>query len=257
LNNASIGRPGITGFQAMDNTSAFTDWLNTQSSASVDLVTARTPLTPAFLGKSDVIILQWLVDGVDPNNKYQGAGYWSFSATELAALKAWIEKGGGLIALSGYDANSAEIGPVNQILQAVSDISYGADDVIGATGVYCLGESDPLGGWNQSTPIGAHVTQVGAFHGRSVHPGAATVDCSDASYTYAAHEAVGSGHVFVYTDEWVTYTSQWNGIGTMGGCTQSPSVDYQVPQFWYNAIGYAGSAVQCQFTINNPTIVPR
>jgi hypothetical protein len=260
LNIASIGRPGITGFQAgmggADSTSAFTDWLNSQSSAAVDLITAKPMLTADFLAKYDVVILQWLVDGVSTSNMYDGTGYWTFSADELAALKTWVSQGGGLITLSGYDASAMEIVPVNQVLQAVSDISYGADDVLGATGVYCLGESDPLSGWVQTTPIGKHVTEVGAFHGRSVHPGTGIVDCSDATYTYAAHEDVGMGHVFVYTDEWVTYTSQWNGIGALGGCGDaSPETDYQVPQFWYNAISYAGSAVQCQFTINSPSII--
>ena len=260
LNIASIGRPGITGFQAgmggADSTSAFTDWLNTQSSAAVDLITTKPVLTADFLAKYDVLILQWLVDGVSTSNMYDGAGYWTFGADELAALKTWVMQGGGLITLSGYDASSQEVVPVTQILQAVSDMSYGTDDVLGATGVYCLGESDPLGGWVQTTPIGKHITEVGAFHGRPVHPATATVDCFDATYTYAAHEDVGMGHVFAYTDEWVTYTSQWNGIGALGGCGDaSPENDYQVPQFWYNAISYAGSAVQCQFTINSPSII--
>jgi hypothetical protein len=260
LNIASIGRPGITGFQAgmggADSTSAFTDWLNSQSSAAVDLITTKPTLTADFLAKYDVVILQWLVDGVSTSNTYDGAGYWTFSTDELAALKVWVSQGGGLITLSGYDASAQEIVPVNQVLQALGDMAYGPDDVLGATGIYCLGESDPLSGWVQTTPIGKHVTEVGAFHGRSVHPGTGTVDCSDATYTYAAHEDVGMGHVFVYTDEWVTYTSQWNGIGALGGCGDaSPEAEYQVPQFWYNAISYAGSAVQCQFTINSPSII--
>jgi hypothetical protein len=260
LNIASIGRPGITGFQAgmggADSTSAFTDWLNSQSSATVDLITAKPTITADFLGNYDVIIIQWLVDGVSPSNTYEGMGYWTFGSDELAALKTWIGNGGGLITLSGYDSSSDEITPVNQILQAVSDLSYGPQDVLGATGVYCLGESDPLTGWVQSTPIGQHVTAVGAFHGRPVHPGSATVDCSDATYVYAAHEAVGMGHVVAYTDEWVTYTSQWDGIGVMSGCGDaSAATEYQVPQFWYNVISYAGSAVQCKFTINSPSII--
>jgi hypothetical protein len=259
LNIASIGMPGITGFQAgmggVDNTSAFTDWLNTQSSAAVDLITAKPTITAQFLSKYDVLIIQWLVNGVSPSNKYIGTGYWTFGADELAALKTWINQGGGLITLSGYDASSQEIQPLNQLLQAVSDMSYGPDDVLGATGVYCLGESNPLKGWNQSTPIGQHITQVGAFHGRPIHAGAATVDCSDTTYVYAAHESVGMGHIFAYTDEWVTYTSQWTGAGPMGCGNTSAAVDYQVPQFWYNAISFAGSAVQCNFTINSPGII--
>src|SRR5579884_1011300 len=45
FNIASIGRPGHTGFQAgmngADDTNAFADWLNTQSSAGVDVYTSK------------------------------------------------------------------------------------------------------------------------------------------------------------------------------------------------------------------------
>src|SRR5215831_6548305 len=59
FNIASIGRPGHTGFQnGMDSTTAFTDWLNTQSSAEVDMYTARPTLDAGFLDKYDVLILQ-------------------------------------------------------------------------------------------------------------------------------------------------------------------------------------------------------
>jgi hypothetical protein len=237
----------------MDSTTAFTDYLNAQSSANVDLYTARPMLTADFLNKYDVLIVQWLVDGVSNGS---GTGYWSFSSAELQALKSWIEAGGGLIALTGYDASTGEVTPLNQIVQAVTDMSYGTADVLGtvSSSNYCLGESDPLGGWVQSTPIGRHINLVGAFHGRPINLGpAGTVDCRDSTYVYAAHEDVGQGHVFLFADEWVTYTSQWFGIGAQGNCADaSADVVYQVPQFWFNAISYASQATECPFTLNGP-----
>jgi hypothetical protein len=254
FNIASIGQPGHTGFQGgNDSTTAFTDYLNEQSSASVDMYTTRPMLTSAFLAQYDVLIVQWLVDGVSGSN---GTGYWTFSSDELAALKAWVQAGGGLITLSGYDASSQEVTPLNQIVQAVTDMSYGTADVLGSTSSsnYCLGESDPLGGWVQSTAIGKYINEVGAFHGRPVNAGAkSTVDCTDGTYVYAAHEDVGNGHVFAYTDEWVTYTSQWFGIDAGGNCANSSAnVVYQVPQFWFNAISYASQATECPFTLTGP-----
>lgn len=249
FNIASIGLPGHTGFQGgMDSTTAFTDWLDTQSSASVDLYTARPTLTSDFLAKYDVIIVQWLVDGVSGGN---GTGYWTFSSAELAALKAWVQAGGGLITLSGYDASSQEVTPVNQLLGAVTDISYGTADVLASSTSYCLGETTPLAGWVQSTPIGKGIDEVGAFHGRPVNAGSsAVVDCADGGQVYAAHEDVGQGHVFVFTDEWVTYSSQWFGIDAGGGCEDaSANTVYQVPQFWFNAISYASQATECPFML--------
>lgn len=251
FNVASIGQPGHTGFNGDDNTTAFTDYLNAESSARVDMFTTRPTLDAEFLNQYDVIILQWLVDGY---SGYDGSGYWSFSADELAALKAWVQAGGGIISLSGYDGSSQEVTPENQLLGAVTDISYGTADVLGNSSNYCLGGSEPLSGWVQTTPIGQHIDEVGAFHGRPVDAGPkATVDCTDGTTVYAAHEDVGSGHVFVFTDEWVTYTTQWFGIDAGASCTgQSPDVVYQVPQFWYNAITYASQATMCPFTLTGP-----
>jgi hypothetical protein len=254
FNIASIGLPGHTGFQGTDNTSAFTDYLNMESSASVDMVQMKPTLNAAFLAKYDVLIFQWLVDGVSGSN---GTGYWTFGADELAALKTWVQGGGGIITLSGYDASSQEVVPLNQVVGAVTDMSYGTADVLGtvSTSNYCLGESDPLGGWVQTTPLGKHITEVGAFHGRPINPGKATVDCTDGTDVYAAHEDVGMGHVFAYTDEWVTYTSQWFGIDAGASCVDaSPAAAYQVPQFWYNAITYASQATQCPFMLAGPII---
>jgi hypothetical protein len=257
FNIASIGLPGHTGFQnGMDSTTAFTDYLNAQSSANVDMFTTRPTLDATFLAQYDVLIIQWLVDGVSGED---GTGYWTFSADEIQALDTWVKAGGGLITLSGYDAQAQEVTPLNQIVQGVTDMSYGTTDVLGnvSSSNYCLGESDPLGGWVQSTPLGKYISEVGAFHGRPITAGAkAVVDCTDGSNVYAAHEDVGQGHVFAYADEWVTYTSQWFGIDAGGNCADaSANVVYQVPQFWYNAISYASQATQCPFMLTG--VIPR
>jgi hypothetical protein len=252
FNIASIGVPGDTGFQGTDNTSAFTTYLNSESSAQVDMYEMKPTLNAAFLDQYDVLIIQWLVTGETGGT---GSGYWTFDPDELTALKTWVQAGGGIITLSGYDASSQEVTPLNQLVQAVTDMSYGTADVLGtvSTSNYCLGESDPLSGWVQTTPIGKHINEVGAFHGRPITPGTATVDCTDGTYVYAAHEDVGMGHVFAYTDEWVTYTSQWFGIDAGASCTDaSPATVYQVPQFWYNAISYASQATQCPFMLMGP-----
>jgi hypothetical protein len=68
----------------------------------------------------------------------------------------------------------------------------------------------------------------------------------------------------MFTDEWVTYTSQWTGEGVGEDCTTydvnhtcynvSAETSYQVPQFWYNAILWASGDPTC-FTIDEPSIV--
>jgi hypothetical protein len=241
---------------------------------------AKPTLTADFLAQYDVIIFQWLVNAIQPDPSIQGAfegsGYWTFSPAELDALKTWVNGGGGVIVLSGYDALPGELGPTNQVVQALTDMSYSATDTYGMTQTspaeQCLGYSDPVTGWVPTAPggtpdlLGQHITEVGAFHGRAINTGPKSiVDCTSSTYgVCAAHQDVGQGHVYVFTDEWVTYTSQWFAPTASPNCVADaapgpgmyPAVQvvYQTPQFWYNAISYAAQATQCKFMLNGTTM---
>jgi hypothetical protein len=243
-----------------DSTSAFETWLNTQSTATVDTYTTKPTLTPTFLAQYNVIILQWLRDVADGGSD---GDLWQFSQSEVDALAAWVKGGGGIISLSGYDGDGQEVVPLNQLL-SFTDFHYNMDATYGTNCNPCWGGACALNNWNASSPLGAHLTQVGIQFGRSISVAAdagysPTIDCPCASANQCAvHEDVGSGHVFAFTDEWVTYTSQWLGTASCiassceGGTAQD---DFQVPQFWYNAIAYASSSAQC-FMIQNPAIIP-
>lgn len=295
---ASVGHEGVWGPNCiMGDTTAFFNWLNTQSTAKVDVYDQAKPtITMDFLAKYDVLILQWLVT----IGKQSGDGVaWTFTADELNAFQTWVNNGGGLIVLAGYQCPNNgcmiydTIAP-NQVLQAVTggDLQFNNDDVLDPANLqpqpdgYCWGDSLPLGDplpeggsptvgtWDQSTAIGAHVHDVGAYVARSIKIGSSNVvvDAKDSTHTYVAHEAVGKGHVVVYGDEWATYTGEWFGATPDGGsnscqdvgsncatpqgqynncCTRLPQVIFQIPQFWYNTIKYAASSVQC-FTITPP-----
>jgi hypothetical protein len=260
---ASIGHEGIWGACGQgggDGTSALVDWLNTQSTATVDRYDQSKPtLTADFLKPYNVIILQWLRDVSDAGN--DGA-LWQFSPSEVSALSQWVEAGGGLITLSGYDGDSQEVVPSNTLLSFTA-FAYNMDGTNGSdwAGGSCWGGASGLTGWNMASPIGAHITEVGVANGRSINvaadAGAVTVDCPcPGQNDCAVHQDIGKGHVFSFTDEWVTYTSQWNGMSSClsASCTNTPGTAFQVPQFWYNAIRYAASSATC-FRIDNPKIV--
>jgi hypothetical protein len=280
---ASIGHEGVWGPCSHDSTTAFQTWLNTQSTAHVDTYdTVKPTLTPEFLAQYDVIVLQWMVANGQQGN--DGAP-WVFTADEETALANWVKAGGGIVALNGYqgtDPNSVyDITATNQLL-SFTDISFNkvVDLPNPPSLAYCWGGSVPLGGpvgdggittsvgtWDQTTPIGAHITSVGALDTRTIQSATATPDCSDGTNTYAAHEQIGKGHVVAYVDEWVTYTGEWVGTGGCLGdggtysnvndpCYQKSAAQvFQIPQFWYNAIVYAASSVQC-FMIQTPPTVP-
>jgi hypothetical protein len=261
--------------------------MNANSNTAIDRYETRASvvLTPAFLANYDVLLVQWLADSfvAASTGGFDGQGYWAFTSDELAAVASWVSGGGGMIFLAGYDANIAgEVGATNPLLAAVSDLAYNADDVLGAVetgnGAFCLGDSVPLGNWNPSPPIGAGVTFVGAFHGRSIKAGSnAVIDNQDpvTNAVYAAHEDRGTGSVFAYTDEWITYASQWDpspqpstycnssaglpsasdptsrNVSACVAAQSCPSAQaaYQIAQLWANALSYAARATQCPVTV--------
>jgi hypothetical protein len=278
---ASIGHEGVWGPCSSDTTTAFQDWLNTQSTAKVDTYDQTKPtLTKDFLAKYDVIILQWMVaNGMQGND---GAP-WQFSSDEVSALKDWVNAGGGIVALNGYQGMAAgdvhDIFATNQLL-SFTDIQFNQVVELGQApgNAYCFGGSEPLGGpvddggvvsvgsWDQTTPIGTHVNSLGVLDARSITATTAITDVSVGTSKYAVHEQIGMGHVVAYGDEWITYSGEWNGTGKCLGdggiygnpydpCYQlSPAQVFQIPQFWYNAIKYAASSVTC-FNITSPGIV--
>jgi hypothetical protein len=289
FNLVSLGYGGATGANfgsgtgGSANTQEFLAYLRGASSIGTAQVgcgtdtgcasSAKPTLDADFLSHYDVLLFQWMTNAqvqVLQNGTpvgLQGSGYWSFTPGELAALKTWVEGGGGVIVLSGYDDQSAEIGPANQVLGALTDIQYTATDTYGQTetgnAAFCLGDSDVVSGWAAAPdPIGESVSEVGAYNGRGIAAGAnAVIDCTSAMYgVCAAHEDLGAGHVVVLTDEWVTYTSQWNPPtepatycspdgSTANGDFPAVQSAYQVPQLWYNAIRYASQATRCPFTM--------
>ncbi len=157
----------------------------------------------------------------------RGFSYWQFSSDEVSALERGSKPVGESLTMSGYEASPSDTSPINSIL-SFTEMQYGADDVLGTCQLfdggadnlcYCNQGAVPVGPpWNPA-PIGTDITTIGAFHGRSVLTSGpdAVVDVQDSKYTYAAHQTIGKGHVFVYTDEWVTYSSQWLTVGGDGG----------------------------------------
>jgi len=72
-------------------------------------------------------------------------------------------------------------------------------------------------------------------------------------------KSVGAGRVIVYSDEWVTYTSQWTGAGLSTANDPScagylPQDKYQVAQFWYNVIRWAQPSAKCFMILGSVVI---
>lgn len=263
MNILSLGKVAHYGGNS-DSTDAFQQYLNTKSNARMTLSTDRVRLTRELLAGYDLVILQALEDS-------EYIGFWTYGQDEIDALADWVRAGNALIALTGYGSNADEVQAANQLL-AFAGIAYGKSDTFASCPdnyCYCTDSSVPFRGWSPGSFLGGHMTApnggpgaVGVFHGRPITcADGAGEPCQTAASDPQAGvvgvaKQVGSGHVFVWSDEWVTYTSQWGAANTHGpDCAGHTAGEvYDVPQFWYNAIHWLLPGASC-FSIADPIIV--
>jgi hypothetical protein len=289
INIAEFGKTGSFGaIQGQDSSTAFQQWLNSKSNAHVDVYADRTTITSDLLANYDVIILQSLSQITAYT---QQSDYWVYSADEIAAVSDWVQnKGGSIIALTGYfSGNSYEVASTNQLI-GFSGLTFNPDEIVEQSDCpanpasnnqqtcYCWGNSIPISSWNTASPIAQNVKEVGAFLGRSINVDPAvnaTVVATfnetsgpyaGKNYDIAVSVQVGKGRVFAFGDEWITYNSQWDGTSLSEPASayanqydpcynQSPTQVFQIPQFWYNTLKWCAPLVDCKLTIDNPYIV--
>jgi len=264
LSVAVIGTRGQWGAQSnstgLDSDTAFQDWLNSSSAgtARVDNHATKPTLTPNFLAGYNVIILAGLGDNSDTGP------WWTFDATsELPAVADWVRKGGGLISLSGYSGDPGESTAKNALL-AFAGISYNSDRVgPPCPADYricgCSAGAAPITDWNQTDPVIAKlslsVSMIGEVGGHSINAPtnahvAATTTSGTSVYNLLVGEVVEQGRVLAYSDEWITYTSQWTGVGNPSSSDPScagylPQDRFQTAQFWYNMIRWSQPNATC------------
>jgi hypothetical protein len=271
---ASLGKVAHYGNQsgAGDNTDAFQAYMNSQTkgTAKMDLygnvLQSKKPfaLTADFLNQYDVLILQALEDGEYGGND----NVWTFSQDEINALSDWVNNGGGLITMTGYGGNPDETKSTNQLL-SFTGISYNTDDIFTQcpdNKCYCRNSSLAFGGWANDPPLTSNLDsntkQVGVFHGRSINCSdcqvMGTTNINGKDTKVAVHKEIGKGRVFVFGDEWVTYTSQWKGdpqyTSAQDCAGETADKRYNVPQFWYNVFRWVSGDSVC-FKIDDPQII--
>jgi hypothetical protein len=246
---------------------AFVEWLNTKSSCSVTMFEERVTLTEAFLAEFDIVLFQLLADTAN-------GPFWTYTGDEIAALRTWIEGGGGMITLTGYNGNMSaeEVATINGLLKPVTGISYNNDRYLAEAcdTCWCWGNSVPIYGWNRNHEISKNISQVGALWGYSINaPEGAVVVATEGGRNAAVAMELGKGRVFAFADEWVIFTNQWrDGDTTPGGAADQYNVCYdmeeqqfnnaenyfQIPQFWYNVIGWVAPPNDC-FIIEDPGVI--
>jgi hypothetical protein len=257
LTVAVIGKPGKWGANpGGDSDTAFQEWLNSSSAgtAKADVYASKPTLTTDFLGRYNVIILASLSEDSSTGP------FWSFDGSEVVAFQDWIEnKGGGVIALTGYSGDGAETKPTNQLL-AFSGVTYITDGAWAPCSDWticgCAG-SRTLSTWVKTDAailnLSNSVSTIGFENGRPINVPAgahvaATGQSNNGIVNVLVGKIAGTGRVLVYGDEWITYTSQWTGAGVdPSKCTSGyyPQDVYQTAQFWFNMIKWVQPRATC------------
>jgi hypothetical protein len=200
---ATIGAPGKWGQGAL-----FMDWLSTQGeSASGNL--GDQVLTASLLAPYKILVAQDL----SKNHTY--------AASEVSALQAWITAGGGFMTMLGYQlaGTPPEGTNVNRLL-APYGMNYGGVPILGQ-----MAGANPVTNWVQH-PVTQGITEIGFNNGFDVE-GSGTMLANEQGHNVLEVQVVGSGHVLVWGDEWITYDSFWS---------QYPQ--FQVKQFWQNIVDW-------------------
>ncbi|MDI1446390.1 hypothetical protein [Polyangium sp. 6x1] len=216
LRIATLGLPGQWG-----NGDVFASWLDARSDNGAVSLNDQV-LTKDLLDKYQVIVAQ--------NLSELGRTY---SAAEVAALNDWVKAGGGFMTLIGY-ADPTERTNVNTLLGSFG-MSYGAQQILPQSG----GATIPVTNW-VSHPVTNGVTRIGVDNGYPVEGMGQTI-ATEQGYDLLKAQDVGSGHVLLWGDEWITYDSEW---------TEHP--EYQLELFWLNAIKWLTPAKNCQVNIPTP-----
>jgi hypothetical protein len=223
-NVATLGYPGTWGSGA-----ALATFLEGQSGEPVAALGAAT-LTDDALAPYQILLIQDVRAGVSGQaGPGSGVGR-AYSAAEVEALRRWIERGNGVMALGGYTSDSLEPTNVNTLL-APHGLSYGPGAMMFGGG----GVTFPVTGW-ASHPIAAGVDRLGVDDATPIGGSGTPIAWDPATPGTALGRAVesGQGRVFAWGDDWIAYDSQWTGEPT-----------YQVARLWANAFSWLGEPAGC------------
>lgn len=125
-----------------------------------------------------------------------------YSAQEVAAFVAWVEAGGGLMALTGHIAGDVVRERPNAIL-APFGMRYEPGLLNGPVTDF---EAHPL------TEKLTSVTFTGGFAVGEVAPGPVVIASLLGAGPVARAAQVGQGRVYAWGDEWIEYDSEWASI---------------------------------------------
>ncbi len=219
---------GFIGDDVSDGTPTpeqFIEWME-GGGATVTRIAATAPLTAEMLEPLHLVVVGNMAGRADVG--------WAYSEDDVDHLRAWVEGGGGLVTLAGYNANELAVQPADLLLEP---LGVGYDYVGRGAGV--LGEGEPpvvttgIVGGDHSVVAG--VSSLGVYFAYPV-VGDGTALVEEAGFVLAMAKEVGRGHVFAYGDEYSTFAGEW-----------SDHPDLQHEKLWTNVVRWLLSGSDCSF----------
>jgi hypothetical protein len=202
LRIAFFGAPGVY------DESSLLSFLLAYPATVTRLQTNASPVTASQLAAFDIVVLDQLTR--------------TFASNESAVLADWVHAGGSVLSLTGY-VNTASDATLPNSLLASLPLSY-ASGFVGATSAPVFVTSFA------ASPVTALLRQVPFWGGHLVDV-AGPCDGSTQTVAFYGRGAVGAvcehgaGRLYLWGDEWVEYSSEWNGTT-------------DAPQFWQDAIDW-------------------
>jgi hypothetical protein len=197
LNIGIIGNPGS------NPSSNFQTWLTKAGTTTTRIqTTANLPFTANDIAPYQVIVLDQLARDYTP--------------TEAAVVKAFVENGGGLISMTGYNGSVTDW-RANAMIGLLG-VTYGGSLVSGPVTTFV---PHPItNGLTSITFAGGYVVSE---NGPSTNTRTAIGSISAGNVAYAI-QAV-KGRAFVWGDEWIEFDSEWTTLP-------------EVKKLWVNIFGW-------------------
>lgn len=192
-----LGSPGANG------TSNFSAWAHGNGTTVTRITDPATTVDAALLAQYDLVLLDHL-----PR---------VYSADEAAALATWVHDGGGVMSLSGYTGGTTDYTYPNSLVAGMG-AKFGGTLTSAAVTTFA------------PHPLTAGLTSITFSGGFAVvidDAQATTPIATINGVTIASATTYGTGRMYLWADEWVTFDSVWSG-------------NPELPTFWADAFGWLG-----------------
>jgi hypothetical protein len=217
LRIATLGLPGVWG-----EGDVFEGWLEARSDDSaVDF--GNNALTPEMLLGIQILVLLDISEREITSEA---------QALEAVALTEWLEAGGGMVTLIGYQAGEFDVIEANAFLAPLG-LAYDTEEVLHRSG----DQTAPVSQFAEH-PVFEGVSALGVDNGKEPIGSVGEVVAAAEDIRVARSALIGDGKVFMWGDEWISYDSEWENTD-----------DYQVERFWLNLFKWLSPEKECQVPV--------